>query len=317
MPMVYSSTGAIVVDKILSDAGGQADVYHHGTKEVVKIFHAPVDDECYKLTKLMMLGAYEAIRKVATVPEGLLYDSRGLVGYRMRLAKDCIALREILSIEVQRQYRLSLCAIVELFIEFHTILKMMHETGFVVGDLHADNVLVNLHAPKGQRVMFIDVDGFGYYDKVGNEYFPVTALSAEVEHPRLQTQSLSGKALHRCHYDRDWFAFALHFAQVLIGLSPYAAGSVPGVFTEDERKKRGLTVMSPLVRLEAKYLPMYQRMGTFTEEVLGNWLTLTARGEFPLGVLTEYLLPHIVRCPKCHFETRASYWCPKCATVLQ
>ena len=326
MPTVYASSGgAIELTKILSNTGGQSDVYHLGDSEAAKLPHTPSDDEARKLVRLITAGAYRAVENVATIPTGLLYNSRkllrldpiaGAVGYRMRLAKDCVPLDRILDIDDQRRLGLSLHTMVELFIELHEALCSVHRARFVVGDFHAHNIMVNLKAQKGRRIVLIDVDGWGYCSEDGGEHFPVMALAGEVEHPRLQTHGTSSKAQHRSHFERDWFGFALHLANGLTGMAPYTTGGVPGVTSEQERKKRGLTIMSRQVRLDTQFLPMYQRMGKCTEDILCNWLTVAARGEFPIGVLTQYLLPNIVRCRKCDFETRATYWCPKCGTEL-
>ena len=325
MPTVYSLFGSVEVTEILSNTGGQSDVYRFGDNEVVKLLLDPTEVELQKLSRLMSLGAYKAVEDIATIPTELLYSSWNpirfnraidLVGYRMRLAKDYVPLDAILDIESQKQLKLSLRDIVEIFIELHHVLRKVHDARFVVGDLHAHNVMINLRAPKGQRVILIDADGWGYLSEDEKEFFPVLALAAEIEHPRLQPSASTNMAQHQCQFERDWFAFALYLAHALTGMPPYSTGSVPRVTNEQERKKRGLTIMSRQVLLDPQLLPVYQRMGMCTEDVLNNWLTVSARGEFPLEVLTEYLLPHIVQCPKCHFKTRLSYWCPRCRTVL-
>ena len=294
--------------------GGEAEVYAHGRREVVKIFKQP-DHPDFAADAAQRTAAERRIEehqhKLIDFPSGLPAAvvspaelardpaSGRIVGYMMRR----VAGEPLYALQNARVRRdRGLAAQTEVLVAIREAVVGLHSRNVVIGDFNDLNVLVS-----GIKPYLIDSDSYqfaGYACPVYSERF-------------LDPQLVANGAFARpFSVDSDWYAFAVITVQTLLSVGPYGGvlqgrGSSPRV-PHAQRPHAKLSIFNAPVRLPRPALPP----AVLPDDLRGYFESVFAGDR--RGVMARELLADLrwQRCSACGID-HARPRCPHCAPTAR
>ena len=179
--------------------------------KVCKIYH-PNNITNFRLMKLLEMQRRKIQIRGVCWPEEILYYKRHFVGYLMNEAKGYELQTSVMNPMViqdkfpnwQRKELVSLC------LSILKIIKELHSSNIIIGDLNATNILIN----NFDNIYFIDCDSFqimNYPCPVGTPYFKPREIQGKKYSTFLRTK------------EHDMFAVTtLMFMILFLGKPPYS-----------------------------------------------------------------------------------------------
>jgi H/ACA ribonucleoprotein complex subunit 3 len=298
--------------------GGEAEVFDIGYNRALKIFKGPDHPDFLgqpnedELREAARRRIAEHQKKLPAFPSGLpsrvitpkklAMDKKGrIVGYSMEFIKGA----EVLLRYTDSSFRgtgIDSNDVVRLFMDLHETVKVVHDSGVVIGDFNDLNVLVN-----GTEVYCIDADSMQF------GRFMCMLYTEKFVDPLLCDPKGKRPELVKPYVpDADWYAFCVMFMRCMLYTSPY-----DGIYRPKDPKKRiphdarplrRITVFNPEVRYPKPALPRE----VLPDEILHHFHLVfekDQRGEFPISLLEGC---RWTKCTNCGTE-HARVLCPECA----
>jgi serine/threonine protein kinase len=215
-------------------SGGEASIYTTSDKKnCLKLYHDPLksikEEKCEELSTLK--------HKNIITPKGLLYES-SFVGYYMSYLHGLYNLREIFPKSFKIKNGLDVSKRKNIVEKLIDIVDVVHNHGFLIVDLNADNVLIS---KKFDEAYLIDTDSYKTFK------FPATAIQDAIKDRLVKDNKFSKES--------DWFSFACLAFQVYVGIHPYAGihkdyqGDISGVPALTRRMDNNISVFDSEVKL--------------------------------------------------------------------
>lgn len=295
--------------------GGEADIYHIGHGQAVKIFKQPDHPDLAGLpeeqesarerlqthqTKLPDFPSRLPPRVIK--PDLLATDRNGtILGYSMKY----VASAEVLNRYADRSFRQAGIpdeVIREIFLDLHQSVRQLHREGVVIGDFNDLNVMI-----KDSQAWLIDADSFQF------GHYLCRVFTTRFVDPLLCRWEDSQMTLINPHgTDSDWYAFAVMLMQCLLFVDPYGGVYCPkdrkNRIPAEERPRQRLTIFHPEVR--------YPKPALHFRVLPDDWLHLFQqifekdhRSEWPLPLIEDLRWTTCTQCGAKH----ARPTCPVCA----
>lgn len=283
--------------------GGEALIFKHGLRYVIKIYHTPTQARAKKLTDFWASNFQLSTNVVA--PLEPVYDVKSgrkrLIGFSMRRLRDGFEAIDKLGIRRFCADRgLTTKDVVKAFIDAHDDLSQFHFQGLIVGDLSNNNTV---YYPDRHEVAWLDVDSmqFGIYPcMVGTEQY----LS-----PDLYGVDLSlGPSFKEKH---DWYSYVVLLFIGLFKAHPFK-GFHPKWKSLTSCAQHGATILDPDVRYPKVALPP-DVVTDELKDILMRYLKRKEGQTFPVDELREYG-EILIECKYCNLWYPARLKnCPGCA----
>lgn len=315
MKVVIDGKKHTVRPKDLLGAGGEAEIFHYGADEVLKIFK-PAQHPSHRASPELAAAAEARIqehqRKLPVfprglpnhvlTPSGLIYGTTGnqVVGYRMPKLTDAESFFGFADPGYRRRGGDS-NRVVRLLTHAHRTLSSLHSRGVVVGDLNDANLLA-----KADETYFLDADSYQFGG------FASRVFTTRFVDPRLCDPAATSPLLVRPYdEDADWYAFSVLVMRSLLCVGPFGGIYKPkdpaSRIPHGARPLHGISVWHP----EVRYPKPATRPGVLPEEVeheLRETFERGTRGVFPRRLLEDL---EFKRCDGCKREHGRPH-CPDC-----
>lgn len=193
--------------------GGEATIYDYSYDLLFKKFKPHVN---FKL-KEKKINSFLKVKKTSNLiyPEDIVYVNNIFSGY---LTKK-VSCPEVFGMLSKKNYlkimNLSNSDILDILIKTSVIFENIHKTGFVIGDISDQNILLSKTEPS-----FIDIDSYGF----SNKFLP-DAYTELFTDPN----AYSNNALIIQNQETDKYAFTLLCFKILTRMHPFS-----GVYPKDE-----------------------------------------------------------------------------------
>jgi tRNA A-37 threonylcarbamoyl transferase component Bud32 len=303
--------------------GGEAEVYSYN-KRAVKIYKSPKHPDYVgnvheqkaaqerittHQTKLVDFPRLTGGRVIA--PMELVYDEKDhskVVGYSMQLLSGA----EVLMRYADRGYRqagISNNQMLNILLDLHDSVLLVHKAGIVIGDFNDLNVMV-----KGEEAYLVDADSFQYKGSAGPIYYCQTFTSKFVD-PLICDKTGSSLTQVSPHTDlTDWYAYLVMMMNCFLFVDPYGGVYKPKDLARkvnhDARPLHRITVFNPDVRYPKSAIP-FDVLSDELLQVFHQAFEKDIRGEVPRALLENI---RWTTCSGCGME-HARNVCPTCATT--
>ncbi len=302
----------------LRGKGGEAYIFETSNVRVAKIFKDP-DDPDFDLfpaqqkeaerrilmhqTKLREFP-FAKLPQSVVIPLDLLTDISGkrILGYEMEYLRNLETLMQYLDRDFREKGGIDNNAMMGFFGDLHPTVKKIHETGVVIADFNALNVLYQ----KG-KARLVDADSM----QNGKYLSPMfTAAYVDPHHCDPKLKSLMMVKPHDIM--SDWYAFTVMLMEALLYVRPWG-----GVYKPKDKKMMvplgarplcGISIFHPEVVYPKPATPMH----ILPDDLLDFFFMTFEKGErreFPKKMLDL----RFSKCVNCGYEHGRGI-CPNCST---
>jgi DNA-binding helix-hairpin-helix protein with protein kinase domain len=203
-------------------SGGEGDVYEilsHNQEFVAKIYHKPLDKEKQQKLKLMVQGCNDDLKRISAWPDKLIYNGQNgpICGFLMPKISDYEPIHKLYGPAHRKQlfpnadWKFLIRASKNLAAAF----SVMHNYGYVIGDVNEGNILVNKQA----LVKLIDCDSFQVRDQNNKIYYCEVGV-AQFTPPEIQN-SKNFKIPRSPNYDNFGLSILI-FQLLFLARHPFA-----------------------------------------------------------------------------------------------
>lgn len=318
------------------DDGGEGVIYDWVNGNVaIKIFSSTDSDLVKKVASLdayMKHGPtiFDGLRKVATIPQHLVVGDETLftktVGYTMEKCARWWNLYDLIDCDFRKEHGIGFPDMTIIFLEIHRAIKLIHQKGFIIGDLNIRNILIKPKTADDQdpyfEIRIIDTDSWGIENPDLGLSFQPSAQDNAIIHPHRRKAKNEKKSPPPFKQKEDWWSFALLFSHCLLSFDPFFVGSTKKDAGRDTRAMEGMTVWLGKVRTSRSQAIAAVRIGSKLQMLLHRWLKCTTEGEFPVVALLEFY-KGITRCKGKDLQGRecllqfhkSTRFCPNCGMI--
>lgn len=282
-------------------SGGEGTVYLLDDSWVMKIFHDPEREQAEKIKILEKCffqkeKLWSGLKSIATIPEFLARDGNGkIVGYLMKNCNGWTTINNLYD------GKTTIRDVLAIFINLHNTLSLIHENGFIVGDLNGKNVLFSQLEGTKLQIQIVDTDSWTINrPDLGMSYCPLIQ-DLEVIHPDHLKAQNDGRPLPPFLPKHDWWIFSYLLTKCLTGSDPFEQGNFLNL-PDTKRRQEGFSAMHSGINLDSPlYYAIYLRTGIPLKHLLKRWLSRSQEGVFPIALLKS-TMQEIENCSHCQRE---------------
>ncbi len=263
--------------------GGEGIIYitergdKYGNLLAVKIFNnekkakekeekiSAIIDRCLEL-KNKNPNLFEKIKNHIAIPRVKIYSEDGeFIGFAMTYidSSNSTTLYKFINDEKYKFYSTNIAyqAKNKVAYNFVKTIRLAHKAGFIIGDLHTDNVLIT----KRTEIILLDVDNYGFIHK-GNIYNP-NAIREDV----LPPEYIEKNTKYSISQESDIYLTAVHVYSIfMMGFTPFNFVRTEDLGDENDIKLSGKNVFN--TGSPPPYLPPLEILGKKTLQVLPKCL---------------------------------------------
>lgn len=194
---------------------------------VAKIYHKEMDEEKIKKLKIMVdnpprdpMSSKGGVSIAWPIDLILDVEDNKIIGFLMPKICKCLTLVNVYS----RKYRVQKAPLIDwrwlhvIAQNVASIVDAIHSKGYIIGDIKADNFLVNIET---MVVTIVDTDSFQIPGKHG-EIYDCQVMTKDYAAPELQNQLFkykNGKVLRTKEHDVFSLAILIHY--IIFGANPF------------------------------------------------------------------------------------------------
>jgi H/ACA ribonucleoprotein complex subunit 3 len=286
----------------LIQAGGEGMVFAHKLG-AIKLYHKPQQIHAAKLRTLCQTALPLPANILA--PNALVTNASGqIIGLRMPLLPaGSRPFRKLASLPYRAQHHISQMAIISLLQQTLAQLMLLHQQGFVVGDLNDTNLFFVRGPHLPPTPFWIDVDSFQY----GQHPCPA-AMHSFLDPALYAVKNFRCKPVFS--QQTDWYAFSVLLVKCLLGVHPFG-GTHHQYKSLATRALARVSILHPGVTLPTHSLPLESLSDGLLQHI-GRVFDHGERGIFPTQLLNEYA-GTLIDCPHCGLSfPKQRRHCPRC-----
>ncbi len=263
-----------LLEKIASS--GEGEVWKiSDSKYLAKIYHQPTIEREEKLN-IMINNPPPKLESLAW-PYSLVYQSRQkqFLGFLMPYIKDAKPLHEVYLPKLRKKlpFLVNWKFLHKTALNLVTVVKNVHDQGYVIGDMKHQNILVNSEA----LPTIIDIDSFQVIDPKTHKIHPCGVLSEGFNPPELLKELRLGKDIKNIqqYQTHDNFRLAVIIYFLIFGYHPFSgewvgSGEKPNKiddlvengdwpYGKNSRIRPGITT----IPFDVQPLPFYSQLKTY------------------------------------------------------